>query len=59
MLGESERLHFVVELFPILSFLLLLVYHFGVALLYEVFSGVDFFFGGFGEGKFFGLISHL
>lgn len=55
-LGEAKGLHFMVELLPILFFLLLLLDHFGVALLDKVLSRLDLLSCSFGDYRLFSLL---
>lgn len=57
--AESQRLHLLVELLPILLLLLLLIDHFGVSLLDEVFGSFNFFFGAFRDDYLFCFFTHL
>lgn len=57
-LGHAEGGHLVVELFPVLLLLLFELYHFGVALFYEIFGCFYFFLGGFGNRNVFEFLRH-
>lgn len=57
--AQSQRLHLLVQLLPIFLFLLLLIDHFGVSLLDEVFGRLHLFFGVLRNYDLFGFFSHL
>lgn len=58
-LGHSKSWHFIIQLFPVLFLLLFELYHFGVALLYEILGSLYFFLGSLGDCNVFEFFSHV
>lgn len=54
----SQNMHFMIELFPILFFLLFLRKHFRVSLFNEALCSLYFFFRKIGYHNFFKFVTH-
>jgi len=57
--GQSEKLHFSIKLFPVLFLLLFLLNHSGISLLDEVLGGLNLLFGSFRQNDLLALVGHF